>query len=233
MAATTNSLPSGSPGISKKWIVIGVVAVVILALCGWCVAAYNGFVTSETQVDEKWGNVQTQYQRRKDLIPNFENTVKAYTQHESETYTNVTAMRSGASAEELAAIEKAKGAAQKAQQAADVAGQTEPVSEQDMDYYLNAQAQAQKAFNIYVNAVHEAYPDLKSSQNFRDFQTTLEGTENRIQTARADYNAAVKEYNVKVRKFPNVIIAGMMGFQKKPMFRADADAQSAPEVFKP
>lgn len=233
MNTQTKPLPSGSSGISKKWIIIGIIAVVIIVLFGWCAVAYNGFVTQETNVDKTWGNVQTQYQRRKDLIPNFENTVKAYTEHESKTYTNVTAMRSGANPEALAAIEKAKGAAEKAQQAADAAGSAEPSTEQDMDYYLNAQAQAQKAFNIYVNAVHEAYPDLKSSQNFRDFQTVLEGTENRIQTARADYNKAVGDYNVKVRTFPNVVIAGIMGFQKKPMFRADADAQSAPEVFKP
>lgn len=220
--------------MSKKWIIIGVLAAVVLALVVWCIGAYNGFVTQETTVDEKWGNVQTQYQRRKDLIPNFENTVKAYMEHESKTYTNVTAMRSGIDIDAQNGIDKAKAKAQKAQQVADaLPADMAPATEQDLQYYMNAQAQAQRAFNLYVNAVHEAYPDLKASQNFRDFQTTLEGTENRIQTARADYNAAVKEYNVKVRRFPNVIIAGMMGFQKKPMFQADADAQAAPEVFQP
>lgn len=228
-----NNNISGSKGISKTWVILGIIAGAIIAIVVWCTSAYNGFVTYETKVDETWGNVQTQYQRRKDLIPNFERTVKAYTDHEKGTLTNVTAMRSGTSPDALAAIESAKKKAEKAQQAADAAGQTEPASDQDMDYYLNAQAQAQKAFNVYVNAVHEAYPDLKASENFRDFQATLEGTENRIQTARADYNKSVGEYNVKVRRFPNVIIAGMFGFQKKPMFRADADAQYAPEVFNP
>lgn len=220
--------------MSKKWIIIGIVAVIVISLFAYCAVAYNGFVTQETNVDEKWGNVQTQYQRRKDLIPNFENTVKAYTEHESKTYMGVTEARSGITPQAENKIEATKQQAMNAQKAADnLDAEGVPSTEQDMEYYLNAQAQAQRAFNLYVNAVHEAYPDLKSSQNFRDFQTVLEGTENRIQTARADYNSAVNSYNVKVRKFPNVIIAGMLGFQKKPMFRADADAQSAPEVFKP
>lgn len=219
--------------MSKKWIIIGSIAAIVIIIIVWVAASYNGFVNAETAVEKTWGNVQTQYQRRKDLIPNFENTVKAYTKHESETYKGVTAMRSGITSGEEQSIADSRAKAEKAQKAADALPEGAPSTEQDMDYYLNTQAQAQKAFNVYVNAVHEAYPDLKSSQNFRDFQTTLEGTENRIQTARADYNTAVGEYNVKVRKFPNVIIAGMLGFQKKPMFRADADAQSAPEVFKP
>lgn len=220
--------------MNKKWIIIGIVAVVVIGIFGYCAMAYNGFVKQETNVDEKWGNVQTQYQRRKDLIPNFENTVKAYTEHESKTYMGVTEARSGINPQVETKIEEAK---QKAVSAQNLANNLEvsgvPENEQDMDQYLNAQAQAQRAFNLYVNAVHEAYPDLKSSQNFRDFQTVLEGTENRIQTARADYNSAVNSYNVSVRKFPNVMVAGMLGFQKKPMFRADADAQYAPEVFKP
>lgn len=220
--------------MSKKWIVIGIVAIVVIGIFGYCAIAYNGFVKQETNVDEKWGNVQTQYQRRKDLIPNFENTVKAYTEHESKTYMGVTEARSGITPQMETKIEDAKKKALKAQEIADgVDVDGVPSDEQAMDQYLNAQAQAQRAFNLYVNAVHEAYPDLKSSKNFEDFQTVLEGTENRIQTARADYNGAVKDYNVAVRKFPNVMVAGMMGFQKKPMFRADADAQYAPEVFKP
>ena len=220
--------------VDKKWIIWGIVAIIVIGIFGWCAFAYNGFVTSETKVDEKWGNVQTQYQRRKDLIPNFENTVKAYTEHESKTYMGVTEARSGIDPAALKKIEDAKAKAITAQNAADgLSGESLPATEEDLDYYLNAQANAQRAFNVYVNAVHEAYPDLRSSENFRDFQTVLEGTENRIQTARQDYNAAVNDYNVRVRKFPNVMVTGMLGFQKKPMFRADADAQTAPEVFKP
>lgn len=220
--------------MSKKWIICGIVAVIVIGVFGFCAFAYNGFVKKETEVDEKWGNVQTQYQRRKDLIPNFENTVKAYTEHEGKTYMGVTEARSGNIPSAEKAIEEAKAKAISAQNAADnLSAEGVPVSEEDMNYYLNAQAQAQRAFNVYVNAVHEAYPDLKSSENFRDFQTVLEGTENRIQTARQDYNNSVKDYNIQVRKFPNVMVAGMMGFQKKPVFRADVDAQTAPEVFKP
>lgn len=220
--------------MKKKWTILAAIAFGVVCICAIVAFMYNGLVVKETTVDEKWGNVQTQYQRRKDLIPNFENTVKAYTEHESKTYTEVTAMRSGISPEAESKIASTKAKAEAAQKTADsLDNGVVPESEQDMEYYLNAQAQAQRAFNLYVNAVHEAYPDLKSSQNFRDFQTTLEGTENRIQTARQDYNGAVKEYNVSVRKFPTAIVAGMLGFHKKPMFRADADAQSAPEVFKP
>ena len=100
-----------------------------------------------------------------------------------------------------------------------------------MQRYMDAQENARKALDIYVNAVKEAYPDLKSSQNFADFQAQLEGTENRIQVARETYNAAVKDYNIKVRSFPAVLISGMMGFQKKSMFQAEAGAQRAPKVF--
>lgn len=174
-------------------------------------------VTQEQNVDTAWGNVESQYQRRKDLIPNLERTVKAYTKHEGETYVAVTKARSGA----MEAMEDAQAAS---------AGQV-PSDEQQMQRYVDAQENARKALDIYVNAVKEAYPDLKSSQNFADFQVQLEGTENRIQNARQEYNKAVREYNITVRKFPNVLISGMMGFQKRAMFQAEAGAQQAPQVF--
>lgn len=229
---------STTPPIDKKWIICGVAAVIVIGLVGFFAFAYNGFVKSEENVNNAWADVQTQYQRRKDLIPNFENTVKAYTEHESKTYMGVTEARSGIVPAAEKKIVDAKAAAIKAQNDADALGkQIDPENEQDLDAYLNAQEKAKKALdnyiNVYVNAVHEAYPDLKSSQNFSDFQVVLEGTENRIQSARADYNKAVNKYNVKVRKFPNVMAAGIFGFHKKPMFRADVDAQSAPEVFNP
>lgn len=229
---------TGTPAIPKKWIGLGAIILLVVIIAVLCITTYNGCFNAEQNVDEKWGNVQTQYQRRKDLLPNFERTVKAYTEHESETYTNVTAMRSGNALPEDTEkdLQSKLKDAQKAQEAANslnAEGTAAPATEQDLDYYLQAQAQAQKTFDIYVNAVREAYPDLKSSQNFRDFQTVLEGTENRIQTARQDYNAAVKEFNQKRGRFPNVIFSGMLGFQKKPMFRADADAQTAPAVFEP
>jgi len=174
-------------------------------------------VTKEQGVDTAWGNVESQYQRRKDLIPNLERTVKAYTKHEGDTYIAVT---------------KARAAAITAQEDASAVSQGQaPVDEQQMKRYMDAQDNARRALDIYVNAVKEAYPDLKSSQNFSDFQAQLEGTENRIQVAREAYNNAVKDYNITVRKFPNVLISGMMGFTKKSMFQAEAGAARAPQVF--
>ncbi len=218
------------PGVPKKWIAIGSVIAVVLLIVIFAVSTYNGCFSAEQNVDEKWGNVQTQYQRRKDLIPNLERAVKAYMEYEGKTMTNITEARTG----QLKDLEAKKRAAEKAQKAADAADLPEgeaPATEEDIQYYADAQAKAQRALDIYVNAVHEAYPDLKTSQQFSDFNVVLEGTENRIQTARQDYNAAVKEYNLKRGRFPAVIFSGMLGFQKKPMYRADADASQAPETF--
>lgn len=173
-------------------------------------------LSSELEVEKSWGNVESQYQRRKDLIPNLEKTVKAFARHEENTYTNVV---------------KARTAAQRAQQAADMTAQAVPDDDMQMERYMQAQDQAKKALDIYVNAVTEAYPELRSSQNFLDFQENLTGTENRIQVARANYNEAVQTYNKKVRSFPNVLISGIFGFSKKSMFKADADAALAPQVF--
>lgn len=203
--------------MSKKNIIIGAIIAAVVILIIWIASGYNGMVTQEQNVDTAWGNVESQYQRRKDLIPNLERTVKAYTKHEGETYLAVT---------------KARSAAMNAQDDAMQAGaQGAPTDPQQMQRYMDAQDNARKALDIYVNAVKEAYPDLKSSQNFADFQAQLEGTENRIQVAREAYNETVKNYNITVRKFPNVLISGMFGFQKRTMFQAEAGAQRAPEVF--
>ncbi len=203
--------------MNKKRIILFAILGVILILIIWIASGYNGMLSQEQTVDNAWGNVESQYQRRKDLIPNLERTVKAYAKHEGDTYLNVT---------------KARTAAMNAQADAETVSQGQaPVDEQQMQRYMDAQDNARKALDIYVNAVKEAYPDLKSSKNFSDFQAQLEGAENRIQVAREAYNAAVKDYNISVRKFPNVIISGMMGFQKKSMFQAEAGAQRAPQVF--
>lgn len=201
----------------KKYTVLIIIGAVLLVLIGWLAMGYNSMLNAELAVDKSWGNVESQYQRRKDLIPNLEKTVKAYAKHEENTFTEVV---------------KARTAAQKAQQVADLTAQEGvPADDQQMQRYMLAQDQAKKTLDIYVNAVTEAYPDLRSSQNFMDFQENLTGTENRIQVARANYNEAVETYNKKVRSFPNVLISGMLGFSKKSMFKADADAAIAPQVF--
>ena len=195
---------------------IGAVVLVIVILVIWLASGYNGMYKEKQTVDEAWANVESQYQRRKDLIPNIENTVAAFAKHEETTLTSVI---------------KARNNAEKAQAVADALPQGAPADNQEFDRYMNAQNEASRALNLYVNAVKEAYPQLTSQQNFMDLQSQLEGTENRIQVAREGYNAAVKKYNEKVRSFPNVLISGMFGFPEKAMFRADADAAVAPTVF--
>ncbi|MCM1320185.1 MAG: LemA family protein [Muribaculaceae bacterium] len=195
------------------WIIIGAV---ILCLAFWIGGTYNGMYKKELEVDQKWGDLQSQYQRRKDLIPNLENTVKSYAKYEGETLTKVT---------------EARTRAQAAQQQADALPKEAPEDDQALARYNQVQQEATKALNMYVNAVTEAYPDLKANQNYLDFQENLTGTENRIQVARTNYNEAVMKYNKKVGSFPNVMLSGMLGFHKKSMFQADADAAQAPTVF--
>lgn len=161
------------------WIVVGGI---VLILVIWLASGYNGMNSSSLEVDNSWANVQSQYQRRKDLIPNLEATVKKYAAHESETLTSVTEARAGVD---------------KTQQAVNALPAEAPSDEMEMARYMQTQAEAAKALDIYVNAVKEAYPDLKANENFLDLQEQLEGTENRIQVARQNYNEAVKLYNKK------------------------------------
>ena len=200
----------------KKYIIPGIILAIVafLALNAW--STYNSFVTIDQDVEAQWGKVQVQYQRRMDLIPNLVRTVQGYAAHESETYENVTRARAG-----LDAAMNAAGA--------DSASAV-PASETDFQRYNSAQDGLNRALSIYVNAVREAYPDLKANENFRDLQVQLEGTENRVATARGRYTQAVAAYNTAIKKFPTVIYAGWFGFSPKPQFQADDSAQSAPEV---
>lgn len=167
-------------------------------------------------VDQAWAQVQVQYQRRSDLIPNLVNTVKGYASHESEVFQKVTAARAGL----LSADEAAK----------QVANTEAPVNQEQLQGYMNRQDQLQKAMGLYINAVREAYPDLKANTQFLDLQTQLEGTENRIATERGRYTDVVRQYNVKITGFPAVIFAKLFGFDKRPQFQASEEAQAAPSV---
>ncbi len=198
-----------------KWIVLGVVVVAVLALLGGGCSNYNKLVTSEQDVDQAWADVQVQYQRRLDLIPNLVETVKGYAAHESETFESVTRARAGLS---------------DAYNAADSLMKTTPDNAAAFERYNASQAQLGRAFNVYVNAVREAYPDLKANTQFEDLQEQLEGTENRIATFRGYYTAKVKDYNLRVKRFPGNIFASFFGFEAKPQFEADSEAQSAPKV---
>lgn len=165
-------------------------------------------VTSQENVDQAWGEVETQYQRRADLIPNLVNTVKGYAAHESQTFEKVTEARAKATSITL---------------------NVDQLNEQTLAKYQAAQNELSSALKSLL-AVSENYPDLKASENFKDLQVQLEGTENRIATARSRYTEVVRDYNVSIRRFPASLFAGMFGFSPKPQFAAEQGAEKAPQV---
>lgn len=185
-------------------ITIGIIAIAVM----WCISGYNGLVSMDEGVQNKWADVETQYQRRADLIPNLVNTVKGYAAHEKETLESVVKARSEATSVKI---------------------DPSNMTAEQMAQYQNAQNGVTSALNKLLLVV-EKYPDLKANQNFQELQSQLEGTENRIAVARRDYNAVAKEYNTAVRKFPKNILAGMFGFEKKEYFEAQEGSEAAPEV---
>lgn len=186
------------------WIVLGIIAVVI----GWVAISYNGIITKEESTDKAWANVESAYQRRADLIPNLVNTVKGYAEHEKETLQAVTDARSKATSINI---------------------DPSTATPEQFAQWADAQQQVGSALGRLI-AISESYPNLKANENFRDLQVQLEGTENRIKTERDRYNEAVREYNVKIRRFPTNIIANMFGFERRAMFEANEGAEIAPEV---
>ena len=188
----------------KKWIWIGVVAVVAI----FFYATYNGFVNREEGLKSAWSNVETQYQRRADLIPNLVNTVKGYAAHETQTLNEVTEARARATSINLSAND---------------------LTPERLAQFQRAQAEVRSALGRLI-AVSESYPDLKANQNFLELQAQLEGTENRIAVARKDFNAAAQQYNVSVRRFPANLVARMFGFGQKPYFESAEGAAAAPQV---
>lgn len=185
-------------------ITIAIVAVVLI----WGVSGYNGLVSMDEGVQNKWADVETQYQRRADLIPNLVNTVKGYAAHEKETLEGVVKARSEATSVKI---------------------DPENMTAEQMAQYQKAQNGVSSALSKLLLVV-EKYPDLKANQNFLELQSQLEGTENRITVARRDFNGVAKEYNTAIRKFPKNILAGMFGFEKKAYFEAQEGAEKAPEV---
>lgn len=201
----------------NKSTIILIVAVAIVALISvnGC-STYNKFVTAEQSLDQRWAEVETQYQRRFDLIPNLVATVQGYAQHESSTFEKVTEARAGL----IDAYNEAK----------ELEGKNAVTSTKGMQAYNNAQQDLGRAFNVYVNAVTEAYPDLKANEQFLDLQTQLEGTENRIATARRTYTESVRDFNISIKRFPANIWAGIFGFSPREQFSADEGAAKAPKV---
>lgn len=191
--------------------IVNKIVVALVAVAGMCSLTscnYNSLVEKQQGVDQAWAQVENQYQRRADLIPNLVNTVKGYAAHESETLQKVTEARAKATSITIDA---------------------ESLDDETLAKYQAAQGELSQALKSLL-AVTEAYPDLKANENFLALQSQLEGTENRISTERMRYTEAVKEYNTSIKKFPTVIYAGWFGFKAKPQFKAEAGAEKAPEV---
>lgn len=185
-------------------IVLGILAIIVL----WVAGMYNGFVAAEEEVESAWSQVENQYQRRADLVPNLVATVKGYAAHEQETLEGVIEARAKAT---QVTIDPAK------------------ATPEQLAAFQAAQGELSQALGRLL-AVAENYPDLKANENFRDLQAQLEGTENRITVARQLFNESARNYNTKIRRFPNNILAGLCGFEKKPYFEAEEGASKAPKV---
>ena len=194
--------------MKKRLITIGIIAVIALIIYNLFVGRYNTMVTMDESVNTAWADVETQYQRRYDLIPNLVNTVKGFAQQEREVLTGVTEARSRASSIQI---------------------DPSNLDQAALQNFQRAQSQLNGALSRLLVTV-ERYPDLKSNQNFLELQAQLEGTENRIAVSRLRFNQAAQGYNTYIRKFPNTVLAGWFGFERKPLFESDEAAENAPDV---
>src|SRR6187455_2966048 len=185
-------------------IILGIVVILLFWGCG----QYNGLVTQDETVKKSWNDVQSQYQRRADLIPNLVNTVKGEANFERGTLNDVINARARATSMQVS---------------------PENLTPENIEKFQQAQGQLSGALSRLLVTV-EQYPNLRANDAFRNLQTQLEGTENRIAVARNDFNAKVQDYNTQVRRFPATIFAGMMGFHPRAGFTADPGSQNAPKV---
>ena len=194
--------------MKKKFIPIIIVVAIVVILVAWGVSVYNGLVVKDENCSKQWSKVESQYQRRMDLIPNLVNTVKGYASHEEATLLKVIEARN---------------------QASQVKIDAENMTQEQLNNFQQSQENLSSAIRG-LNIVVEKYPDLKANQNFLELQSQLEGTENRIAVERQRYSDVVNEYNTSVRRFPNSLFASMFGFDKKPYFEAQSGAENAPKV---
>ena len=185
-----------------------IILAVITVIAVWAVTGYNRLVKADEAVSTAWSNVENQYQRRADLIPNLVNTVKGYAAHEKETLDAVVAART---------------------RATQVAVDAENLTPEMLQEYQKAQNEVGTALGRLI-AIAEAYPDLKANANFLELQAQLEGTENRISVERRNFNEVAKKYNTSIRTFPRNMLAGMFGFEKRPYFEAQEGAENVPVV---
>ncbi len=194
--------------LSKTVITLLVIAGIVLLLILWGSRMYNGMVTAEETTVKAWAQVENVYQRRADLIPNLVATVKGYAAHESST---------------LEAVVEARA------QATQIKVDPNKLDAASLQKFQEAQGQLSTALGRLL-MVTENYPNLKANENFLSLQSQLEGTENRITVERQKFNETVQNYNVMIRRFPRAIFAGMLGFEKKAYFEAQAGTETAPKV---
>lgn len=193
----------------KKNVLITIIVLAVIGMiAAWLIGRYNSMVTMEENVENAWGQVENQYQRRMDLIPNLVSTVKGYATHEQSTYTAVMEARA---------------------KATQITIDPSNATPEQLAAYQNAQGELSQALGRLL-AVAENYPELKANENFKQLMDQLEGTENRITFARNTFNDTAKEYNTFIRRFPANIVASMFGFQYKPYFKAEEGAEKAPKV---
>ncbi len=189
-------------------IIVAFFVLIALGFILWGTKIYNGMVSMRESVTSQWGNVETQYQRRADLIPNFVNTVKGAADFEQETLTRVIEARAKATS---------------------VTIDPSNMTQANLRQFQQVQGEVSSALSRLMVVV-EKYPELKATQNFRDLQVALEGTENRISTERRKFNEVVQSYNTYIKRFPQNFLAGMFGFSERPYFQSEAGAEKAPEV---
>ena len=194
--------------MKKSYIIPIFIAAVILCIFFWFKGTYNNMVNTRENVAAQWSNVENQYQRRLDLIPNLVSTVKGYAAHEENTLTEVINARAKATQMQIS---------------------IDQLDETTLKKLNNVQSELSSALSRLM-AISENYPNLKANQNFLDLQAQLEGTENRIAVERRKFNDVARNYNSYIRQFPRNILAGMFGFTPKPYFEANAGAENAPKV---
>ena len=194
--------------LSKGAIALLVIALVAFGVISWYFSTKNSLVSVDESVSTAWSNVENQYQRRADLIPNLVETVKGYAKHEENTFKEVVEARA---------------------KATQITVDPTNMTPEKMKEFQAAQGELGSALGRLI-AVSENYPELKANENFKYLQAQLEGTENRINEARRQFNQAVQDYNLKVRQFPSSIVANMAGFTTKTKFEAEAGSEKAPKV---
>lgn len=194
--------------MKKSTITLFVIGAIVILLAGWVTIQYNGMVANDEAVTTAWAGVESQYQRRSDLIPNLVNTVKGYAAHEKETLEGVVEARA---------------------KATQVTVSADNLTPERFAQFQKAQGELSAALGRLMR-ITENYPQLRANENFSELQAQLEGTENRINESRLRFNEAVQEYNLSIRRFPGNIFASLFGFEKRDKFEAEDGTEQAPEV---